>query len=201
MVKSQTYTVHEEVMRLGVNIPKGILRPEVAILILPGGGAGVPPTRLTEVKWQLLSDDVLVAGTRGDPAYTREEIVTYLARDGKLPERLETQLFAQHTPEQMLWAVERLRRNGLIRHVVLSTARYHTTRCVLTFIRAWGKKGDGRRLMLGIMPTSDPPEEVLAVPSTTSRTLEEELTRIELYQQKGDIATAEEYEHFMSEAG
>jgi hypothetical protein len=201
MVKPQTQKLYDEVLHLGVNLPSPISRDEIAVLILPGGGIGVPPTRLTEVPWQDFSDDVWVAGTRGDPAYSREDIIGYIARDGQLPKRLETQFLAQHTLEQMEWATKMMRRHPLIRHLIISTAGYHLPRCVLTFVRTWIKESNVRHPSIGVMPTSDPPEEVLAVPSTTSRTLEEELTRIELYQQKGDIATAEEYEHFMSEAG
>jgi hypothetical protein len=97
----------------------------------------------------------------------------------------------------MEWGTKQMRRHPLIRHLIISTASYHLVRGVLTFVRTWIKEGNVRNPSIGVIPTSDPNEDVLAIPSKTSRTLEEELARIELYQEKGDVATEDEYTRFM----
>lgn len=200
MASKKTRALHDEVMALGLNIPNGITREQTAVVILPGGGEGTPPTRLTEVPWQNYTDDLWVAGTRGDPAYSRGEIEGYVACNGKLPLRLATQLYAEHTPSQMKWAVEHLLDQPRVQHVIISTASYHLVRGALTFIKCWNNVRDDRMLTLGLIATSDPPEELLATTtSTTSRTLEQELDRIEVYQAKGDVATADEFHQFLKE--
>ena len=196
-IKIETQSLHDAVMCLQAN-HKETPRAETVVLILPGGGHGVSPTRLTEVNWADYSDNLWVAGTRGDPAYTHEEILEYVTKNGKLPNSLETQLFAQHTPDQAYWAVDLLVRNIHINHLIISTASYHLVRGVLTFVKMWQKHGDARKLSISIISTSDPSPEVVATPSATSLTLEEELARIELYQEKGDVASASEFYEFMS---
>lgn len=199
VIKIETRSLRDAVMRLEANNSKAS-RAETVVLILPGGGHGSPPTRLTEVNWSEYSDSLWVAGTRGDPAYTREEILEYVTRNNKSPVSLETQIDAQHTPEQMEWAVSLLMRDTFTNHLIISTASYHLVRGVLTFVKMWEKHGDNRKLSIGIIPTSDPNPEVVATPSTTSRTLEEELARIELYQKQGDVATATGFYEFVGKS-
>jgi len=200
MPTQETRVLYNEVMTLEVNT-RGIVSPEeTAVVILPGGGVKNPPTRLTEVPWEDYTDDLWVAGTRGDPYYTREDIIGHIARDGRLPARLATQDFAFHTPAQMAWVAKQLKNNLFINHLILSTATYHLPRAVLTFIRVWNKEGEKRKLSIGIIPTSNPSKKLLTIPSDTSRTQAEEFERIELYQKKGDVATHDEFYEFISKS-
>ena len=62
----------------------------------------------------------------------------------------------------------------------------------------WLQEGNGRKLSISILPTSDPaPDEVANVVGTNTSP-EGELNRIVAYQNKGDVATAEEFELFLS---
>lgn len=194
MPKQSTLELYEQVFALEVN-NRTMERGTTAVLILPGGGIGLGPTRLTEPQWQRYADDLWIGGTRGDPAYTREEIVMYVARERKLPTRLEMQGFARHTPDQMEWATDTLQDEIFINNLIVSTAKYHTPRCVLTFVKTWMKRGDSRKLRLGILPSSNP-RQVLK--TATNQTIVGELERIEKYQANGDVATAKEFREFLS---
>ena len=196
MPKKETLEQYKQIFALGVSNPN-MQRAATAVLILPGGGKGIAPTRLIEPQWQLYTDDLWVAGTRGDPVYTREDIVGYIARDGKLPERLQIQPFALHTQEQMNWAVDMLLEDWSISHLIISTAKYHIPRCVLTFVKAWIKLGDSSKLSIGILPTSDMGMSILRTSSSTSQTLDQELERMEEYQVKGIVATSAEFQEFL----
>lgn len=165
-----------------------------AVVIFPG----VQSTRISEAPWQDYSKTVWVAGTRGDPAYTSAQIMEYLMREGDLfPLTVRMQLNAKHTPEQALWVVQLLLRNVHVEQVVLSTAKYHTPRALLTLLKSWLTHGDERKLRLSVLPTSDPTEEEKSSVTETSTSLEAELLRIEHYQALGDVATKDEFYTFV----
>ncbi len=168
---------------------------ERAWLIMPGGGSHkAGDTRLTQAEWD--TEYVYVCGTRGDPAYSIEDITRLLARDGQVPKGLWYQGYAEHTLEQMLWAVDSLRANRRIRHLVMSTAEYHLPRCMLTFVKQWQLHGDGRKLQLSVAPTANPPQT--ADTGGTNASLDGELSRILEYQKKGDVATEEDLLKFLT---
>jgi uncharacterized SAM-binding protein YcdF (DUF218 family) len=118
-----------------------------AWVILPGGGNHkVDDMRLTEVCWDC--QRVLVAGTRGDPEYSLQEIRELLSRKGSAPSNLSFQGYARHTPDQIRWVTQELMKNVALTHVVFSTAQYHLPRTVLTFIKMWQEHGDCRIIRL-----------------------------------------------------
>jgi hypothetical protein len=199
MITHEVRELDAEVSALGLNKPAGIKRSQVAVCILPGGNVRegrFQHTRLTEAPWQLHTDDLWVCGTRRDPEYRKESIKWHVSRDGVQPLRLETQLYAEHTPGQMHWVAMLLLDNPHIHHLLVSTADYHLNRGIQTFIKIW--QDDGRKLSIGRLPTPDPPPEALVAGSSTSQSRDEELERIVEYQAKGHVATTEEFHRFMA---
>lgn len=179
----------DEVRKLE-NSLAGLERDSTALAILPG----VADSRLSEVLWQDYTEKVWVAGTRGDPMYTRTQIEKLIERNGRLPLWLLFQGWADHTPSQMEWVVDLLLQNRLISSLILSTASYHLPRCTLTFIKVWSKKKSNKRIKLALLPTSD---SLVRTEILTSQSHLEEIDRIKLYQQKGDVATADEFFQFL----
>ncbi len=173
---------------------KDVSQNSIAIGILPGGGnheASNP--RLSEVPWKTLTQKVLVAGTRNDPYYEFDEICSLL---GGVPKHILVQGCTEilNTLDQMLWLIACILKDPEITTLILSTSCYHLPRCVLTFIKQWLERSDGRRLQLVLLPTSDP---LPTGTTTTNQTVAGELTRIAFYQQKGDVATADEFLAFI----
>jgi len=169
-----------------------------ALAIFPGGGKKeASDTRFTEVDWRKFSKKVWVAGTRGDPFYDEEEIRLLLARQQRVPPSLTLQIYAEHSLNQMRWVSNMLCADKTVSTLILSTAEYHLPRCILTFVKTWQREGDARKIRLAAIATSNP--RLLNRPNEdeTSQTREQEVKRIEVYQIKGDVATANEFMHFI----
>lgn len=176
-----------------VAVPPPIhLRHRTAIAVFPGGGNESISNLRFEINWPAFTELVFVAGTRGDPPTPIKKVRRRLTRKGRHPSRLVNQGFVPdlNTKGQMLWLVEQLRANPEILEVILSTAFYHNVRCMLTFIAWWERYGDGRELVISMLPTLDPTPEMTVGVVGTNTTLVGEYKRYEDYLVKGDVTTA-----------
>ena len=157
------------------------------LLILPG----IQEYRIAEgVKyWPEKAQRLWVAGTRGDPFYTRREILEIIgritAKEGDA--YLENGGWANHTPDQMRWAVELLKKSSKVNHIAICTAVYHVPRCVLTLVRAMLVSGTKR--VISILPTWHPEGPAVS----GSKEWDEEMEKISRYQGEGDVATLQEW--------
>lgn len=176
-------------------------RDKTALLVFLGGGNWHTCDLRLQVPWPIFTDKVWVAGMREENCidYDLEVVKKQLMRGGRYPSHLRNQGWVEllNTRDQMLFAVEQVRSDATINHLVLSTAKYHVVRCALTFMKMWLQEGDGRNLDISILPTSDPNKEEVADVVGTNTLPEAELDRIEIYQDKGDVATAEDLERFL----
>lgn len=177
-------------------LPKNALvRQSTAVAIAPGGGhESVSNQRLTEVDWENYTDTVLVAGTNDDPHYTKAGVCDLLIRKGRRPKMLSFPGFAENTKMQADWLARQMLIRPTVATLLLSTAEYHLPRFALTFIKSWQKMGDGRLLHTALLPTERP--DVDLPDSVVSQTPESEIGRIEIYQEKGDVATYQEAAEF-----
>ena len=163
-----------------------------ALLILPG----VQEYRISEgaKHWPDKAEHLWVAGTRADPFYTRREILdivrevttiesgTYLIENGG---------WENHTPHQMRWTVELLKKNPGVNHLIVCTAAYHAPRCVLTCIKIMQRHAAMR--VISVLPLWHSEG-----PSSESAEWIEEMERISMYQQKGDVVSWEEWKQYLS---
>ena len=163
-----------------------------AILILPGVYQNY---RITEgVKhWPKKGEYLWVAGTRGDPFYTRREILETI--DRKKREHINNHNFENggwqnHTLDQMMWVTELLKKNNNINHIILTTAAYHVPRCTLTLLQTM-KKQSIKQVVISPIPIYH-----RLGPSLESESFGGELSRISIYQEKGDVATFETWEEY-----
>lgn len=197
--RTQTLALCDAVMSLtAVPTPKDQRATTALIIFLGGGNRHTCDLRLL-VHWPEFTDKVWVAGLREDVGCDLEVVQHELTRKRRYPSKLRNQgwVLDLNTKGQMHWAVEQVLSDLTIDHVILSTAKYHLARCALTFAKMWLEHGDGRKLRISVLPTPDPnPEEVAEVIGTNTSP-EAELGRVEAYQDKGDVATAEEFEHFL----
>lgn len=178
---------------------------ETACCLLPG----LNKWRVIECPWEVYASTLLVAGTSDDPAYTEDEIRIYL--DVGILRDFSFQGYAAHTPGQMAWLVKKIKKQEGIMQVILTTAAYHLPRCALTFAKEWLKNGKpkqkfhfacipmiagrtGEKFLTGF--TSDA-EFADKATRGSSQTVASEIARIEAYQKKGDVATAEEFAQFL----
>jgi len=166
-----------------------------AVLIFPGGGLeSIQDYRISEgtKNWPTKGKYLWVAGTRGDPFYTRKEIIRILENSLEIDSsEIENQGWANHTLDQSIWATELLKKNKNINHVILATAAYHTTRSTLTFLKTLKKQSiDG--IVISPIPISHRLE-----PSLDSEKYIGEMERILKYQGKGDAATLEEWRDYL----
>lgn len=192
--------LYRTVMKLIPNQHDSFVRDATALAIFPGGGnRTVSDKRISEVKWARFTWRVWVAGTRGDPEYTDDEVRSLISRKHILPPLLEIQGVAEHTLNQMRWIVHLLLEKKNVCTIILSTAQYHLPRCVLTFVQTWKNEGDARKLRIFVLPTSNPKESDLnECNEGTSTNIEEELKRIALYQKKGHVATLRDLKNFLA---
>ncbi len=161
--------------------------PETAaLLVLPGQ----QNYRISEgVKnWPEKAKHLWVAGTRADPFYTRKDIMEIISNvRGEIfdPSNIENGGWANNTVDQMKWASELLKKNPQIDHLAITTAAYHLSRCILTFLQTMEKQGIERRVISPI-PIVHPSGPDLKGPDFAG-----EMKKISLYQEKGDIASEE----------
>jgi len=162
-----------------------------AILILPGiQGYRIPDGSKI---WPSKGKYLWVAGTRGDPSYSRPKILEMINKQTRKSynPNIETQRFANNTVDQMMWATELLKEYENVNHVILTTALYHTSRCTLTLLKAIEKQS-----LEGVV-ISPVPIIHSSGPSFDSQEFQEELKRIPLYQEKGDVATFKDWNAYL----
>jgi hypothetical protein len=164
-------------------------------ILLGGGSQEACANRLVEAKPLQYTNRVFVAGFREPWEFAPETVLRMLNVWSEVEGRhVHIQKEAQITPDQMHWIAERLVADTEITALVMSTAAYHLPRCVLTFVKTWAKQGDKRKLALRLLPTRNFKPTSL---STTNQTVQGELERIALYQEKGDVATPDEFFDFI----
>lgn len=164
-----------------------------AILVLPGiyqeyriqGGVNLWKQNQNQRLW--------IAGTRGDPTYTRDQIVQVAGVDSP---NIICQGFANHTPDQMHWCQEMLRDNPEVSHLIMATAAYHLPRCVLTNVVAMEKAG--RRIPISPIPLTNPNGN--SFPPTGKERSEDwpaEVSKIIMYQATGDVASYVQWHDYL----
>lgn len=164
-----------------------------AVLILPGGWQDY---RIPEgIKhWPEKGKYLWVAGTRGDPFYTRKEILEIIDKIKGMSidsYDIENGGWANNTLDQMLWATELLKKNNEINHLILTTAAYHTPRCVLTCLQTMIKQNISK-IVISPIPIYHPEG-----PSFESTEFKGELERIQKYREKGDVASFKVWEEYV----
>ena len=176
---------HDEIVKamlkiLAIPFNNRIEPERSAILILPGKyqeyriAEGVKP-------WPSRAKHLWVAGTSGDPTYTREDVIPYVGEDSP---HILVGGHARHTKDQMEWA------RGLlldsfpeVEHVIMTTSVYHLPRCVLTFLETMC--GTPKRwISISPVPLISPIGDSFSIED-----LEGEIQRIETYQKKGGVAS------------
>ena len=165
-------------------------KKETAIFLLPGVHQEY---RITEgVKlWPNAGKYLWVAGTRGDPTYSKEDIIAVTGKDST---DIVCGGFARFTPDQMNWCVSLLKQNPHIKHIVVTTAAYHLPRCVLTLLKALKKSGI--QIPMTPMPLINPNGDSFSVNGTEDFALE--MKKIQEYQQKGDVASLEDWKEYLA---
>ncbi len=169
--------------------------------ILAGGGAddkgrGLQNWRLS-APWQNFTNEVLVAGTRGDPYYTHEQVEEFLERQGRTPNfDFQGVDNTTNTALQAEWLVDKIIEKTGERHVIISAAEYHVGRGALTFVKKWLEYGDGRPLTLSTNSTTGLIVGDLA--TNTNNTLEGEIKRIANYVE--DVADLGDLHEFLRRA-
>ena len=163
-----------------------------AILILPGTQQNYRIYEGTK-HWPKKGEYLWVAGTRGDPFYTRKEIFEMIDKTKRRyinNHNFENGGWANHTLDQMRWATELLKKNDKINHIILATAAYHVPRCVLTLVQTINRQS------IKYVVISPIPIYYCLGPSLDSEDFYGELSRISTYQKKGDVATFKIWEEY-----
>ena len=162
-----------------------------ALLILPG----IQEYRIPEGArhWPDEAKHLWVAGTRADPFYTRREIVdiirevTTIEGDTSL---IENGGWENHTPDQMRWAIELLKKNREVNHLIVCTAAYHIPRTVLTFIKMMLKHEE--MTVISSLPLWNPDG-----PARDDQDWQTEISKIGIYQKEGDVASDTEWKEYL----
>ena len=198
--RTQTLALCKAVMSLTPTPKPEDKREKTAYIIFLGGGTAVTCNLRLQVHWRVYTQKVWVAGMRENVSCDLLTVQQVLARGGQSPFKLRNQGWVMdlNTKGQMQWAIEQLLDDLDVDYVILSTARYHLARCALTFAKMWLYNGDGRMLRIAVRPSLDPTPEDVAGVIGTNTSAEAELERIEAYQDKGDVATAEEFVSLMA---
>lgn len=158
--------------------------PESAVLLLPGQEELWRVTRGVRY-WQFASNAkyLWVAGTRGDPAYKKKDIVACVYGNEKKP-AIEMGGYCQNAKDQAIWVCDLLQRKySTVRRIIVTTAAYHVPRCMLTLLATLDNYGFKNQLMIlaiglgGDLVSSD---QILS-----------EAKKIREYRAKGHVATAE----------
>ncbi|MBX4200631.1 YdcF family protein [Candidatus Parcubacteria bacterium] len=173
----------------GPNWKKG--KPaETAILVLPGKHQEYRITESVKL-WKKEGDYFWVAGTRGDPAYTREDIIKVTGDDSS---DIVCQGFAEHTLAQMQWCALMLKENPQIKYLIVATAAYHLPRCILTLLQVFKK--EGVKMLITPMPLENPSGNSFSVEDGEDFT--SELKKIPQYQEKGDVLSVEDWIEYLA---
>lgn len=166
-----------------------------AVVIFPG------QQQLWRVEWAIRAwsarkiPRLWVAGTLRDPFYTRQDVLDEIKRVAGVNHRyndgdVECGGFANNTLDQAKWVLELLKANSEVTDLVMTTARYHLPRAILTCLKQMIVQDRFARILaLPIVHMQGPEFE-------DSQGLGE-LQRIRTYQEKGYVATREEWERYL----
>ncbi len=184
-----------EILLDGPNWKKG--KPEeTAILVLPGMYQEYRITEGTKF-WPDQGEYLWVAGTNGDPAYSRKQIISVI--DVDYPNDLHYPNiicgeFARHTLDQMEWCVSLLKENTQVKHLIVTTAAYHLPRCTLTLLQVLTKSG----MKIPITPLSIRNPSGDSFSPTSTEDLRSEVMKIQQYQEKGDVASLDTWRNYIN---
>lgn len=178
----------EYFLPFSLEVDSSIPPSQSVVIILPGQ---YEEWRLTELKdvWRGFADIVIIAATRGNPFYDATDVSDAV---GITEDKMILHRFAENTRDQMDQVTEAV--SGLsVKQVIISTAAYHTPRCVYTFVKSCLDRDLERSFRLAVLPTFGPD---LGSPIPAEKA-SSEIERLKRYQQKGDVATKEEYLLFL----
>lgn len=172
---------------------KNASQEKSAILILPGV---YQDFRIPEgaKNWPEKGKYLWVAGTRADPFYTRKEIIEMINKEkGKVMDfsDMENGGYQDHTLDQMMWVTELLKAYKDVNHIVVTTAAYHTPRCVLTLLQTMRKQSIKGVVISPVLIDSS------LGPSFESEEFKGEIKRVSIYQEKGDVASFDVWEDYL----
>lgn len=185
-----------------LDIPK----EDTVLFLLPG----LQRWRLTKCNWWRYATTLLVAGTRADPLYTTAEVYQLTQQEKFPPKEFRHQGYTEHTPGQMRWIVDQLESLGGMRQLICCTASYHLSRSACTFAAQYMSKQCRVKFHFACLPliagrssteflkgfaSDENLSEERAGPS--SMTYGGEESRMDLYQDRGDVATDREFAQFL----
>jgi len=165
-----------------------------AILVLPGIYQEYRIQGGVDIWNQDQSQRLWIAGTRGDPAYTRDQIVEVAGVDHP---NIVCGEFCNHTPDQMRWCLKMLQDNPGVSHLIMTTAAYHLPRCVLTNVAAMEKAG--KRVPISPIPLTNPNGD--SFPPTGKGSWEDwlaEVSKVIMYQDTGDVASLSQWREYLT---
>src|SRR5581483_1060845 len=162
---------------------------ETAILVLPGKHQEYR-IRESAIFWPGRGKYFWVAGTRGDPEYTREDIIRIAGNDSL---DIVCQGFASHTLAQMEWCARMLQENPRVHHLIVTTAAYHVPRCLLTLLSVLEKLAI--KIPITPMPLENPSGNSFSLDG--GEDFSSELQKIQEYQAKGDVASLNAWKEYL----
>jgi len=165
-------------------------KEETAIAIIPGQNE--PGRVIQGLEFWPEGKYCLVPGTRDDPLYLKETIISFTGRES-------SNLFCQgfsvanlNTFDQMEWLIGFLINHPEIKYLIFTTAVYHLPRAVLTFLASMEKAGHFVKICP--RPIWSPFCSFFEV--FNSKRLEDEIKRIEVYRGKGHVASLAMWENY-----
>ncbi len=187
--ESEIFIIMLEILIDGPNWKKGDL-DNTAILLLPGVYQEYRISQGVKI-WPKEGKYLWVAGTRGDPSYTREDIIRAVGADS--PD-IVCQGFAKHTLDQMEWCVSLLKENPKINHLIVTTAAYHLPRCCLTLLQVLKKSR--KTIAISPVPILNPAGDSFSPES--SENFVAETKKIQEYQEKEDVLSLESWREYIN---
>jgi uncharacterized SAM-binding protein YcdF (DUF218 family) len=178
-----------EILIDGPDLQKGNPQ-ETAILLLPGKYQKYRITQGVKL-WPSQGNWLWIAGTRGDPIYSKKDIISVIGKDS--PD-VVCQGFAKHTLDQMEWCAALLKQNPHIKHLIITTAAYHLPRCVLTLLQVLTKAEV--RIPITPFPLKNPSGDSFSVEG--GEDFISEIQKIGEYQQKGDVLSLDVWKEYLS---
>lgn len=161
-----------------------------AILVMPGVHQEYRIQGGIDLWLEDQDQELWIAGTRGDPSYSREQIVRDAGVDSP---NIVCGPFCRHTPDQMDWCMEMLKKNPDVEHLIMTTAAYHLPRCVLTNVAAMDKVG--MRVHITPIPLFSPCGNSFSADGTEDWV--SELSKIIEYQKTGHVASFEQWRNYL----
>ena len=182
---------------LGLGAPSAMMFDDgcewakTAIVVLPGMYEDWRVEQGVKL-WPGSAKYLVVAGTRGDPSYTRQQIIGY-AGTSLQNSNVITGEFVEHTKAQMDWVCRVLQKQ--LTHVnclIFTTAIYHVPRCVMTFLQAVADCG-----LRNIVVVVEPLLGDLTSQQIASG-LMSEAQKIRQYRQKGDVLATDNLQAYFN---